>query len=195
MPHRHPKRRAPIPTIWLMTDERMGDSLFAAIAALPSGAGIVFRHHATSPGERRALFERVARIARRRHLTLIRAGAERLGRDEAGVHGNGQPGRPGLRTWPAHSRAQAIAGKRAGADILFVSPVYPTRSHPGARALGPLRAAGVGQGLGPNLIALGGMDSTRFARVRGLGFHGWAAIDTWLLRQAGGDQKRKAVPT
>lgn len=173
-------RRAPIPTLWLMTDERMGDSLFVAIEALPRGAGIVFRHHATSRRERRALFERVARMARRKRLVLIRAGAERLGRGEDGVHGNIRRILPGLRTWPAHSRAQAIAGKRAGADILFVSPVYPTRSHPGARSLGPLRAAGIGRGLGLTMIALGGMDSRRFKRARGAGFQGWAAIDAWL---------------
>jgi len=166
-----------------MTDERMGDSLFAAIEALPRGAGIVFRHHATGRAARRALFERVARVARRKHLVLIRGGAERLGRGEAGVHGNGWLSRPGQRTWPAHSRAEAIAGKRAGAEILFVSPVYPTRSHPGAQALGPLRAAGIGRGLGLNIIALGGMDSRRFLRLRGLGFQGWAAIDAWLPDQ------------
>ena len=176
-------RRAPTPTLWLMTDERMGDSLFAAIEALPRGAGIVFRHHATSRAGRRALFERVARVARRKHLVLIRAGTERLGRGEAGLHGAGRLGRLGLRTWSAHSRAQAIAGKRAGANILFVSPIYPTRSHLGAQALGPLRAAGIGRGLGLNIIALGGMDSRHFLRVRGLGFQGWAAIDAWLPGQ------------
>ena len=178
-----------------MTDERMGDSLFAAIEALPRGAGIVFRHHATSRAGRRALFEQVARMARRKHLVLIRAGAERLGRGEAGVHGKGRLTRPGLRTWSAHSRAQAIAGRRAGADLLFVSPIYPTRSHPGAQALGPLRAAGIGQGLGLTIIALGGMDPARFARLRGLGFQGWAAIDAWQPGQKAADQKRKAVPT
>lgn len=166
-----------------MTDERMGDSLFAAIEALPRGAGIVFRHHATSQTGRRALFEQVVRMARRKQLVLIRAGSEWLGRGEAGVHGKGLLTRPGLRTLSAHSRAQAIAGKRAGADLLFVSPIYPTRSHPGAQALGPLRAAGIGRGLGLNIIALGGMDSRRFLRLRGLGFRGWAAIDAWLPAQ------------
>ena len=195
MPHRHPKRRAPIPTFWLMTDERMGDSLFAAIEALPRGTGIVFRHHATGLAARRALFERVARMARRKRLMLIRAGAQRLGRGEAGVHGKGRLSRPGLRTWSAHSRAQAIAGKRAGADIMFVSPVYPTRSHPGAPALGPLRAAAIGRGLGLKTIALGGMDPDRFRGLTDLGFQGWAAIDAWLLSQKTADQKRKAVPT
>jgi thiamine-phosphate pyrophosphorylase len=173
-----------------MTDERIGEGLWAAIEALPRGAGIVFRHHATDRAERRALFMRVALIARRKRLTLVRAGAAHLGPGEAGIHGDVRRFYPGLRTWPAHSRAQAIAAKRAGADIVFISPVYATRSHPGARALGPLQAAAVARGLGLKAIALGGMDARRFARVQRLGFHGWAAIDAWLP-----DQKRKAVPT
>jgi thiamine-phosphate pyrophosphorylase len=187
VPHRHPKR-PPIPTQWLMTDERMGDDLWAAIDALPRGAGIVFRHHATGLAQRRALFAQVARLARRKRLTLIRAGSTPLG-DEAGVHGKGRL-RPGcIRTWAVHSRAEAIAGKRAGADALFVSPLYSTRSHPDAGALGPARAAAIARGLYIPAIALGGMDARQFRKLRRFGFHGWAAIDAWLP-----DQKRKAVP-
>jgi thiamine-phosphate pyrophosphorylase len=187
VPHRHPKH-PPIPTLWLMTDERMGDELWAAIQALPRGAGIVFRHHATGLAERRALFARVARVARPKRLMLIRAGSTPFG-PEAGVHGHGSLRPGGVRTWAAHSRAEAIAGKRAGADLLFVSPLYPTRSHPGAGALGPARAAAIARGLGIPVIALGGMDAARFRKLRKAGFHGWAAIDAWLP-----DQKRNAVP-
>ena len=188
MPHRHPKR-PPIPTQWLMTDERMGQELWHAIAMLPPGAGIVFRHHATARPERRVLFAQVTRAARRRRLVLVRGGPERLGR-EGGIHGRGRPVRNGIRTWAAHSRTEAIAGKRLGADALFVSPVFSTRSHPGAAALGVRRAVAVARGLGIPVIALGGRDSARFRRLQRLGFHGWAAIDAWLP-----DQKRKAVPT
>ncbi|HEX8387750.1 MAG TPA: thiamine phosphate synthase, partial [Sphingomonas sp.] len=62
--------------------------------------------------------------------------------------------------------------------VLFVSPVHSTRSHPGARALGPAHAAAIGRGLGKPLVALGGMTPSRFRAARALGFHGWAAIDT-----------------
>ena len=72
---------------------------------------------------------------------------------------------------------EAVAGARAGARLLFVSPVHSTRSHPDARALGSARAAAIGRGLGPGLIALGGMTAKRFRAARTLGFHGWAAID------------------
>ena len=170
--------RYPIPTTWLMTDERMGEGLWAAVERLPRGSGIVFRHHATGLATRRAMFARLAWIARRRGLVLVRAGTARLGRREDGIHG-GHAGR-GLRTAPAHDQREALAAKRAGTDVIFVSPVFATRSHVGSPPLGPLKAAAIGRGLGMKRIALGGMDARRFRRLRGLGFYGWAAIDAWL---------------
>ena len=166
-----------LPRRWLMTDERIAD-LDAAVARLRRGDGIVFRHHATPLAERRRLFARLLRTARRRGLVLIRAGGVSM-RGEMGVHGAGRMRRPGMRTWPAHARAQAIAGARAGADLLFVSPIFTTRSHPGARSLGPLRAAAIAHGLAVRPIALGGMNARRFVHAMPFGFTGWAAIDAF----------------
>jgi thiamine-phosphate pyrophosphorylase len=171
------RARHPLPHLWLMTDERMGESLWKALDRLPRGNGVVFRHYGLEPAERRALFARVEKIARRRGLVLIRAGAERLGRGEDGVHG----GRGhGLRTWPAHSRREVMAGVRAGADLLFVSPVFPTRSHPGARALGRARLGLMIRRLPVPVITLGGMNARRAASLQALGIYGWAAIDAWV---------------
>lgn len=170
-----------------MTDERLGESLWTAVAALPRGSGVVFRHYLLPPAERRALFRALARITRRRGIVLVRAGAAPLGRWEDGVH-NGR-GR-GLATAAAHDRREAVAAVRRGARVLFVSPVFPTRSHPGARTLGVRRLRAIGAGLPVKVIALGGMDEDSFRRVRPLGVHGWAGIDAWAP-----DQKRKAVPT
>ncbi|MGN6619792.1 MAG: thiamine phosphate synthase [Sphingomonas sp.] len=174
MTPRHPSMP---PRLWLMTDERMGDALWYALGRLPRGSGVVFRHYRTPLAERRRLFARIARIARRRDLVLIRAGEARLGRGEQGVHG--QRG-TGLITWPAHHRREAIAGMRAGAALLFVSPLYPTRSHTGAPALGPRAARRIGQGLPVRLIALGGVTPRRGGALQRSGFWGWAAIDAWL---------------
>ncbi|MBB3693857.1 thiamine phosphate synthase [Sphingomonas sp. BK580] len=168
--------RARHPDRWLMTDERQGEALWRALGRLPRGGGIVFRHHATPPAERARLFARVAAVARRRGLILVRAGATPL-RGERGRHARRGPG---LVTWPAHSRPEAIMAVRAGAALVFVSPVFATRSHPGARALGPLRAAAIARGLPLGAIALGGVDERRYRhRLRALGFGGYAAIDAW----------------
>ena len=169
--------RARQPSLWLMTDERMGEALWDALAQLPRGAGVVFRHRATPLAERRRLWRLAQGVCRRRGLVLVRAGSERLGRGPELTHG----GRGSL-TWPAHDRRQAVAAARAGARVVFVSPVFATRSHPNARALGPLRAAAVARGLPVSAVALGGMDARRWRRLRGLGFAGWAAIDALTPR-------------
>ncbi len=182
---RHPK----LPTRWLMTDERIVD-LDATVARLRRGDGIVFRHYATPLKERRRLFARLLRVARRRGLVLVRAGDVAM-RGEMGVHGAAKMVRPGVRTWPAHSRIEAVAGVRAGADALFVSPVFATRSHSGARSLGLIRAADIGRELQVRLVALGGMDARRYRAIRRSGFDGWAAIDAF----AAPNQNLKAVPT
>ncbi|MDG2533616.1 thiamine phosphate synthase [Sphingomonas sp. HITSZ_GF] len=158
-----------------MTDERMGDALWVALGRLPRGSGVVFRHYGLARAERQALFARVLKVARRRGLVVVRAGRVPM-RGESGVHG----GRGyGLRTAPAHDRREAVAAIRAGADALFVSPAFPTRSHPGAPALGPVRFGLLIRGLGVPVIALGGMDARRAKWLRPFGIHGWAAIDAW----------------
>lgn len=147
--------------LWLMTDERMGDAIWPALARLPRGSGVVFRHFATAPAERAALFARVATLARRRGLVLLEGGGVAQRRL---LH-------------PAHSLREARAARRARATLVLVSPVYPTRTHPGDRALGPLRAAAIARAAGIPAIALGGMTRARFLQLRRLGFVGWAAID------------------
>ena len=168
--------RNPVPAVWLMTDERMGEALWAALRRLPPGAGVVFRHYATPPATRRRLLRRVRRIATARRLKLVVAGEAPAGMRR---HGRG----PAAWSWPAHDRRQAIAGWRAGARVFFVSPVFATRSHPDAEPIGPLRAARIARGLGP-AVALGGMTARRWRRVRRL-FAGWAAIDAWVGPERG----------
>ena len=159
---RHPSIPSkPLPTLWLMTDERMGAALWAALERLPRGSGVVFRHNATELVAREAIFVQVSRIARRRRLVLVRADAV------------AQP----VRLYRVHNMREAVSARRHGADLILVSPVYRTRTHPGARALGPLRAARLARTAGIPAIALGGMTRERFKRMKALGFVGWAAID------------------
>ena len=166
------KRRQPLPRLWLMTDERQGEGLWRALERLPRGAGIVFRHYSLPPAERRTLFERVRRIARSRGVMLLVAGAPLAGGD--GTHG--RPGR-GLRSASVHNLRELKAAERAGADLVFLSPVYPTRSHSSGRTLGAGRFALIAHQAKVPVIALGGMDAEK-ARTLG-GAYGWAGIDAW----------------
>lgn len=168
------QRRQPLPRLWLMTDERQGEALWTALERLPRGAGIVFRHYGLAPAERRRLFVRIRKIARRRRLLLIGAGEHFRGSD--GVHqGRGR----GFRTASAHGFAELIAAERDGASLVFLSPVFPTRSHPGGRALGRVRFGLLARHARIPVIALGGVDSERWKSLKPLGAHGWAGIDAW----------------
>ena len=151
-----------------MTDPRIDAMLLTILRTLPAGAGVVFRHQALPLRERHALFVRVRRLAQARHLRLSAAGAM----PGAAAHN----GRRTL-THAVHDRRQAMTASRAGASWLFVSPLYPTRSHPGAPALGIRRALAMTQGLAGRRVALGGMTATKWLRLRRYGFDGWAAID------------------
>jgi thiamine-phosphate pyrophosphorylase len=161
-----------------MTDERLGDRLLPAVQRLPTGAGIVFRHYSLSEPERRRLFDRVAAVARQRQLMLFLAGSdqEAAGWGADGSHGRGRGS--GLRSAPVHNLAEIRTAERDGAALLFLSPVFATRSHPDARPLGPARFNFLARRTDLPVIALGGMDNIRVRRVREA--YGWGGIDAWV---------------
>ncbi len=171
--------RQPLPRTWLVTDERQGESLLPAVERLPFGSGILFRHYSLAESERRALFVEIRAVARRRaHLLLLAGSRTRaLAWGADGWHG---PGRgAGLHSASVHDLAEIRAAERAGASILFLSPVYSTRSHPGAATLGADGFARLARRTELPIIALGGVDRGRAGRLMALGAYGWAAVDAW----------------
>ncbi len=164
-----------------MTDERLGAGLMDAVLGLPKGSGIIFRHYATPETERRALFKSLQVIARRNGHVLLLAGPARLaqGWGADGSHGRHR----GAVTAPVHSLREMRAAERAGAQLLFVSPIFATRSHPGQSGKGPLHLASLTRQAKQPVIALGGMTRARFKALRQTGIYGWAAIDGLTVRR------------
>ena len=77
-------------------------------------------------------------------------------------------------SWRRRSTAE-----RRGATLIFLAPVFPTRSHPEGRVLGPLRFAVLARQTRLPVIALGGMNAARAKRLGPAGIYGWAGIDAW----------------
>jgi thiamine-phosphate pyrophosphorylase len=154
-----------------MTDERQGEGLMPAVARLPKGAGIVFRHYSLAPAKRRALFDRV----RRAHAGMILLAGPHAAWGADGSHGPGSG--EGLRSAPAHDAAEIRAAEAAGASLVFLSPVFATGSHPGRAPLGPERFRELAATTGLPVVALGGMNAERAKALDGA--WGWAGIDAW----------------
>ncbi len=164
--------------------------------------GLVIRHYAH--GDRAAIAAAFRDAARARGWTVLLAlawsgdgpgggaGAWRLAQ-RLGVDGLHLPGhalkrapvwrrsvRPGwIVTAAVHDRAAARRAEALSLNGIFVSPVFATRSHPGAPALGPFAAAALARAFSGPCFALGGLTDGRFRRLKPLGLAGWAAIDAW----------------
>ena len=111
---------------------------------------------------------------------MVTAGSARLARTSRadGFHArSAHRGPPDLiRTVAVHNLAELRLAERIGADLVFVSPVFPTASHPGAASLGPARFGEIVRQSRIPVIALGGMTNRRAQSLEGFDFYGWAAI-------------------
>jgi thiamine-phosphate pyrophosphorylase len=150
-----------LPVLWLFTDPVRLPDPRAAVAALPRGlCGVVFRH------DDAALAHDLACICRARRNQFVVAGDWRLAAAlRAGVHlrrGFG-PGRGRLVTSSAHNRVEVQRARRAGATLIFLSPVFATASHVGATGLGARRWAAMARGC--DMAALGGIDGVSVRRL------------------------------
>ncbi|MFT3810324.1 MAG: thiamine phosphate synthase [Micropepsaceae bacterium] len=174
-----------LPRLWLMTDDARGDAE-AAMARLPQGAGIIFRHYAAP--DREAIGARLHSLARTLgHLFLV-AGDPRLAArlDADGFHAPEALAHRivlarrllprGIVTMAVHDARGLTAAKRYAPDSILVSPVFATASHAQARTLGPVRFAALAHASSIPVIALGGMNAARFGRLNGSRAHGFAGI-------------------
>ena len=152
-------RRQTVPRQWLVADHRLGDDLWTAVRKLPRGGGVLFLYRELPKQERWTLFARLQRVARRRGLVI----ADEAAGDAARVHA-------------LRELREALL---AGAPLMFLSPMFATRSHPHWAPMRRMRAAALVRLSPVPVIALGGMDARRFASIEGLGFSGWAGIHAY----------------
>ena len=170
----------------LLTDSvRLADP-FPAVRALPPGATVILRHY--DAPDRATMARALAALCRRRRIRFLVAGDARLARAVRadGIHLPENQLRRGSRRWhlwrlpgwwvsaAAHGRAALHRAEAAGVDAALLSPVFPTRSHPGTRTLGAVRFAHLCRDVRIPVFALGGIgpDTARrvpVGRVAGIG--------------------------
>lgn len=172
-----PYRQPPVPDLLLVSDRRNDAVLERALARLPKDSGLVFRHYHLAPEDRVRCF----RALRRPAIVMIWSGTAREAR-RAGAHGAyGDPRRLArgphlLRFATAHSLREIGRANRHRADAILLSPVFPTRSHPGAVTLGPVRFRLLAARSRVPVFALGGMTARTAHRLR---WRKWAAIQAF----------------
>ncbi len=171
------------PLALITDDERLPDPVAAALG-LPRGSLVVVR--ARDASRRRELAAGLAMIARVRGLVMVVADdpelAVRVGAD--GVHfperraGEIAYWRARRPSWLISAAAHSLGAcaRAASADVVFLSPVFGTKSHPGRASLTPVRLRLIARLAPVRIYALGGIDAQNAARLAGARLAGLAAI-------------------
>jgi len=188
-------------SVFYFTDNQPATALLRTLRSLPRGTGVVFRHY--DDDNRRELAADVAVWCREHRHPLFVAGDAALARAvrAAGVHlPEGRLAKataiarkhPDLKiTAAVHSWTAIRAAQSHPVAALFLSPVFPTASHPGGRSLGVARFARLctqlrRSGSRMPVFALGGITRNNCARLLPTEAAGIAAIRS--LDRAGSEQ-------
>lgn len=178
------RARYPLPRTWLITDERQGEALWRGLRALTPGSGVIVRHYSLDEAQRRRFFARIGVIAKRRDFTLLLSGSPALARrwGADGFYGPRTRRRSAGLLWAAtaHDRCELARAARRGADLVLLSPLFSTRSHPDGSALGIATFARIAKGCRLPVIALGGVEQHHQQLLKRIGAYGWGGIDAFI---------------
>ena len=135
--------KSKIPHLWLFTDDIKTQNLQKFLAKIPQNSGIVIRNYLSE--DRLKIIESISRNSKRKNLTLLIGEKSNRIRDISGLH---------LPKWYYQKRkinkkqilsisAHGIIDKRriinSKADLIFLSPIFRTSSHPNSRPLGTIK--------------------------------------------------------
>ena len=78
-----------------------------------------------------------------------------------------------------HNAGELHRALLARTPLVLLSPIYPTATHPEWAPIPRMRAAALARLGERRLVALGGLNSKRYAAVERLGFIGWVGISAF----------------
>ncbi len=179
-----------MPALFFFTDERRTPDPVALIKTLPKGCGVIFRHYDVvdrSDLARHVVLEcraqgRMCLIAGDVKLALL-VGADGLHFSEHMLEERKAIPRADenwISTAAVHSAKALESAVKKGADAVFLSPVFPTASHPKAEALGSLAFAGIVTASDLPVYALGGVTTKTAPQLLSSGAVGIGAIGALL---------------
>ncbi|WP_155264258.1 thiamine phosphate synthase [Sphingomonas segetis] len=147
------RRRQRVPRQWLIVESDSADPT-RAMSRLDRGSGVLVL--GSLPAGR---MRQLRRVARQRELMIAKE-------------------HPGTAT-RVHDVRELRGAVLRRTPLILLSPIFPTPSHPDWPPIPRMRAAALARLAGRRLIALGGMDARKFARIENLGFRGWAGISAF----------------
>ena len=169
-------------SIWLFTDTIKTPNPIQIAKSLPFKAGIVIRHYESKNKD--SIIKNILNIKKRKDLTILIAGKYRRILSMDGNHlpqwvnyNNKEHKMVSISVHTAKDIRKSINVK---ADLVFISPVFPSSSHKSKHHLGVIKLGLLARLFKKDVIALGGINNKNIARLRSLPISGCAGIDVFL---------------
>jgi thiamine-phosphate pyrophosphorylase len=147
-------RRQTDPERWLIVASAPREQDWPAIRRLPRGSGVLLLRKLGANEQRR-----LRNLAKLRDLSIAVEGRPVAAR--------------------VHDLRELRHALLRQTQLILLSPIYETGSHPDWKPLRRMRASALARLAGRKAIALGGMNAQRYARIAPLGFIGWAGISAF----------------
>ena len=173
-------RQAPFNLVYF-TDAAADASPERVARNMARGGAVILRDYRAP--DRAALARRLKTICATGGLYLLVGAdialARRVGAD--GVHFPGwtsvlSPPPHMITSAACHSARDLERAAARGVDCCFLSPVFRTKSHPGAKTLGPGKFRQMAADAATPVLALGGVDEKNAQSLKGAGVAGFGAI-------------------
>ena len=168
-----------LPNIWLFTDSLKTLNPAKLVKKLPTKSGVVIRNYNSKNKE--AIIKNILNIKKQKNLTVLISGKYKRNLNVDGNHlprwANNYNKVNKITSISVHTGRDVRKSISFKADLVFISPVFPSTSHKSNHHLGVIRLGLLARLFKKKVIALGGINNKNIARLRSLPISGCAGID------------------
>ena len=171
-----------IPYVWFLTDSIKTKTPLETSRKLPANSGILIRSYNIQNKE--IIIKNIINLKKRKLHTVLVSGRYKSHSNVDGAH---------LPSWlnssffinkklismSAHGARDIRKSINIKADIIFISSVFDTTSHPGGKSIGVIKLGLMAKLFKKPVIALGGINNNNISRLKGLPIIGCAGIDVF----------------
>ena len=168
-----------LPNLWLFTDSHKTLKPVELSKSLPMKSGVIIRNYKSK--NKKIIIKDILNVKKRRMLTVLISGEYKRGLNIDGNHfpqwanpiNNGNK----ITSMSFHHAKDLRKSINLKADLIFISPVFPSTSHKNKQCLGVIKLGLMARLFKKHVIALGGINNKNISRLRSLPIAGCAGID------------------
>ena len=168
-----------LPNLWLFTDSHKTLKPVELSKRLPVKSGVIIRHYNSK--NKKIIIKDILNVKKRRMLTVLISGEYKRGLNIDGNHfpqwANPITNGNKITSMSFHHAKDLRKSINLKADLIFISPVFPSTSHKNKQCLGVIKLGLMARLFKKHVIALGGINNKNIGRLRSLPISGCAGID------------------